>query len=421
MKYKRLRVLVLITSMLLMAHNSATLTMEHLAISPEQQQKLNEALLAAQTVEGIESLLEQGADVNYADNDDGHTALIEAARNGHTGLVRLLIEHGADVNHTTSFGTTALIYAAEKGYKEIIELLLAQRAEVNLANEAGATALTWAAQRGHKEIAELLIAHGADVNCKTERGNTPLKLALFKSRRKLGTLLIGYGASITPTLENDYSFLKPIEQEINNSLVYARAMGDIRGVERLPANPEPTASSYLASASTALHMAAAQDHSDVIRLLLSNKFFNSNAQDEKGNTPLHCAIRSGSDKAARILLAHDAQVSIFNNNGDTSLHIAAQRKRSQLAHLLIHHRSAHQHNRADGWARNGQGNTPPHLAVCGEDEMLIRELMTLGVPLNIHNNQGYSPWGMLVNHNQQDIAEFIAKNARQNIPLEYIT
>ena len=42
------------------------------------------------------------------------TPLMEAASAGHTELVRLLLEAGAEINHRTDQGRTALLYAASK-------------------------------------------------------------------------------------------------------------------------------------------------------------------------------------------------------------------------------------------------------------------------------------------------------------------
>ena len=47
------------------------------------------------SVEKVRSLIDAGADVNAAD-EDGDTALMNAAWNGHVETVKLLLEAGAD-------------------------------------------------------------------------------------------------------------------------------------------------------------------------------------------------------------------------------------------------------------------------------------------------------------------------------------
>jgi ankyrin repeat protein len=56
-----------------------------------------------------------GADVNLA-AADGATPLLIASRNGHTEIVKLLLESGADVNLAVADGATPLIIASRNGY-----------------------------------------------------------------------------------------------------------------------------------------------------------------------------------------------------------------------------------------------------------------------------------------------------------------
>ena len=48
-------------------------------------------------IEIVKLLLEHGADINLPDNY-GHTALMMASLEGNTEIVRLLLDQGADVN-----------------------------------------------------------------------------------------------------------------------------------------------------------------------------------------------------------------------------------------------------------------------------------------------------------------------------------
>ena len=57
--------------------------------------------------------------------DDGGTALMLAASNGHTEIVEALLAKGAEVDVKTETGETALIFAAFYGRAEIVEALLA--------------------------------------------------------------------------------------------------------------------------------------------------------------------------------------------------------------------------------------------------------------------------------------------------------
>lgn len=74
--------------------------------------------------QGVEWLLEHGADSNVRSTPDQETVLHVAARRGQApGVVRLLLEHGADVNATRSDGSTAWLLARRGGFDEIAALL----------------------------------------------------------------------------------------------------------------------------------------------------------------------------------------------------------------------------------------------------------------------------------------------------------
>ncbi|MDE5613958.1 MAG: ankyrin repeat domain-containing protein [Treponemataceae bacterium] len=88
------------------------------------------ALMVVQSGDMAKLLIKAGADVNAKSYDDGKTALIYAAMNGHKDVVELLIKAGADVN-VRSVGLTALSYATRGGH--------ANKNIANLLRAAGAT------------------------------------------------------------------------------------------------------------------------------------------------------------------------------------------------------------------------------------------------------------------------------------------
>ena len=71
----------------------------------------------------VKSLLSSpNVNVNATD-DNGSTALIEAARYGHDDVVQVLLTHGADVKAKDKDSKTALMLAVQGGHDEVVRLL----------------------------------------------------------------------------------------------------------------------------------------------------------------------------------------------------------------------------------------------------------------------------------------------------------
>lgn len=143
------------------------------------------------------SLLESGADPN-AQSTTGRPALYLATFRGSAEAVKLLIDHGADVQAETVDGAI-LVKAAVEGHREIVEMLLDAGADINSTGRdftPDDPALYAAADHGYLDIAELLVERGADVNQLNQNGGTPLMVAASQGQPEIVTLLLENGADI---------------------------------------------------------------------------------------------------------------------------------------------------------------------------------------------------------------------------------
>ena len=101
---------------------------------------------------------------------DYDNPLVVACFQGHTQVVQLLIDAGADPDSPFEIDVAGekvkqwghpLWLAANRGHYEVVKLLIESGANPNTAVYASGNAVCWAYQYGHKRVADLMFQHGA--------------------------------------------------------------------------------------------------------------------------------------------------------------------------------------------------------------------------------------------------------------------
>jgi len=162
---------------------------------------------AAQDKSGstAKALIDYSVDVNSS-QDDGTTALMDAASAANYPMVSLLVSHGAEIDRCDREGQSALIDAA--GFQDIrsVRLLLDRGADINRrspSTNTWGTALMRAIVNRDVPMVRLLIARGADPNlsCKFQNGleaplfeQSPLAVARENHYDGIASLLVRAGA-----------------------------------------------------------------------------------------------------------------------------------------------------------------------------------------------------------------------------------
>jgi hypothetical protein len=82
--------------------------------------------------------------------------LTNAVQSGDEGAVTTLLAKGVDVNETTGGGQTALILAVIFGHTNLVKLLVNAGADPQLRDNLGLNAIEWANRRGSREALEIL-------------------------------------------------------------------------------------------------------------------------------------------------------------------------------------------------------------------------------------------------------------------------
>lgn len=117
-----------------------------------------------------QTLLAHGADVNYVveysevfGRDDGATPLYYAVKYNQINTVQLLLDYGANINFVAPRKPPVLILAAQMGHTEIVRLLLEKGANKNIRNAEGKDAWKLSANLECKQLLKNFQPHGNQV------------------------------------------------------------------------------------------------------------------------------------------------------------------------------------------------------------------------------------------------------------------
>ena len=269
-------------------------------------------------VETVKSLLARGADVNAKENRQRNTALMWAVSQKHSDVVRVLIEHKADVNAATNSGFTPLMFAAQQGDMDSVQMLLEAGASVNQATPEGENALLVASASGHETLSIVLLDHGANPKAADRNGITAMHYAIMNG---LGQVVSGVSMarSHTPYLHrpnmvelvkallahgaNPNARLTAEETELDSGPGYGKILRinqlNVGGGRISPAGATP----FL--------LAALSYDPDLMRLLVAGGA-NPLLATEDNVTPLMAAIGLGRERAGNLAYTDEQEKKVFD-------------------------------------------------------------------------------------------------------------
>ena len=239
----------------------------------------------------------EGCDLNGIDWT-GSTPLVWAAKNGHEGVVKVLLGRG-DVNpdKPSESGGTPLWWAALYGHMGVLKILL-ERDDVNPEQplEDGQTPLYWATSNGHGGVVKILLERD-DVNPEKQdiNGQTPLSCAARNGHEGVVKILLG---------RDDVNPNKP-ELYGRTPLLCAAWNGHEGVVEVLLRRSDVNPDKPGIDGRTPLWCAALNGHEGVMKTLLGRGGVDPDKSDIYGRTPLWWAAWSWNTGVLKILLGRD--------------------------------------------------------------------------------------------------------------------
>jgi uncharacterized protein len=291
----------------------------------EKTSALFQAIRSGSTNE-LQTQLANSADVN--DNLMGFSALMAAALNGSAEQMKMLIDHGANVNYQSSDGTTALWLAVPNWDKT--KLLLDKGADPNHKIHAYGVLVKLAAMPGTLDVIRLLIDKGADL-----KKSSPDNYVLYNAASSGDTSLVGFlirsGLNVNDSvLIGDYP--------INNAEVF-RTFATLKMLVENGANVNVR--QWISSGLDAFKgftplLYAALGHDTPSFFYLLEHGADPNAKTFEGYTPLMLLQESETDdpEMTLALIKHGARVSEVAPDGTNALYYAKRRGNTPSIALL---------------------------------------------------------------------------------------
>ncbi|WP_184891102.1 ankyrin repeat domain-containing protein [Candidatus Cardinium hertigii] len=336
-----------------------------------------------------------------------------AAENGHAICICKLLDDGANVDvPDVNNGFTPLCIAARHGHAACVSLLLAAGANADLPNvNNGFTPLYIAARHGHAECMNLLLTAGADINIMP---NGSIRSIIYVAAKN------GYAACITTLLDalrRAGASQGNIRDQVNTNCPGKRTMplhivaqnGYAACIDAL-IDAGAMCNKQNTYGDTPLHAAAKSNQANIIRTLVVQHDAILDIKNKYDQTPLHVAIRNYKLDAIKTLLQLGADIHLKG-----TVHIKGKKWEGDAFQIAALHKIRTQRIEC---ATLLQAYASKHAELVGSlqdcikngDISFIEKLQRTGVTLEMPNSNGDTALHLAAQYGQVDVIEALYRH-----------
>ncbi|XP_071099325.1 ankyrin repeat and KH domain-containing protein 1-like [Haliotis cracherodii] len=378
----------------------------------------NKPLIAA-CLEGHEQIVaflcSHQADVNMGDQEN-FTSLMASCESGSVKCVETLLQYGANINAQADSGDSPLHVASMHGSAGVVNVLLKDRTIQYLHNTEGHTPLMLAYLEDHPNSAESLIAWLKAQNQLTDcefqtifnwtctKGYDKLLRVILSDNVNLGNFKIGkHSLGFGP---NSLDSLDIGGYNLDNLEHGRDSLDDLDIALYILDHPEIVQNSLEHSESemySPLEWAIKHGHVRVAKVLLEHGVSACATSDHED--PLLTACKRLDETLADLLLYHNANVNVQDEDGNTPLMLACKNGTKQMVVMLLRYD-------AEVNTRNVEGNTPLLLACHRDDDCstgISEILLDLGAQVNVTDNSANTPLLVACRKRENDIDHNLLK------------
>jgi len=261
---------------------------------PNPESDLRDAAVRGDASEVL-AQIELGADVNAVDFT-GNAALHAAVKSKSIETVRLLLEHGADVNALGNFNLTPLKYASNTRNPsiDICRLLLEHGADVDQGLEDGSYVLKSSSLNGSVDVVDLFFEYGVKVPTDPEQARTLLRYSALGGVPRVFDLVLEQIGELEPRMA----------RQLMGACGHGSSGEIVTRVIELGGDP----SRVISHGQAPIHAAAVAGHKEVVKALVDGGA-DIDARDGRGRTAYNISRSMKHRKLQRYLRSAGADIS----------------------------------------------------------------------------------------------------------------